>query len=255
MTAQPSSWRTAPRRLALESDEVHVWRVTLVQPASTLESFLGLLSSDEELRAESFYFQKDRDRFIVAHGAMRTILSQYLNVPPERLRFCYGPYGKPALAEGSGGGALRFNMSHSHELALCAITREREVGVDLEYIREDFASREIARQFFSPGEVARLGALPISVRTEAFFNCWTRKEAYIKATGKGLSLSLDQFDVSLAPGEPAALLSTRGNPQEASRWALRELAPGRGYVAALAVEGRDWRLNSWQWVIPTSKRN
>jgi 4'-phosphopantetheinyl transferase len=247
MTTQLSSWRVPPERLALESGEMHVWRVTLVQPASALKYFLSILSSDEEARAESFYFEKDRNRFIAAHGVLRTILSRYLNVPPERLRFCYGRYGKPALAEDPGGRAIRFNMSHSHELALYAVTRDREVGVDLEYIRADFASHEIARQFFSPGEVARLGALPVSMRTEAFFNCWTRKEAYIKATGKGLSLALDQFDVSLAPGEPAVLLSTRENPQEASRWTLRELSPGPGYVAALAVEGRDWRLDCWQW--------
>lgn len=157
------------------------------------------------------------------------------------------PLWKPALAEDSDESAIRFNMSHSHDLALYAVTRNRELGIDLEHIRKDFASHEIAQQFFSPREVARLRALPLSMQTKAFFNCWTRKEAYIKATGKGLSLPLHQFDVSLVPGEPTLLLSTRENPQEASRWTLRELKPGPGYVVALAVEGHDWRLDCWQW--------
>lgn len=138
-------------------------------------------------------------------------------------------------------------MSHSHGLALCAVTRDREVGIDLEYIREDFASEETARHFFSPREIAMLCALPAAMRAEGFFNCWTRKEAYIKATGQGLSLPLRQFDVSLTPGEPASLLSTRENPQDASRWTLRELASGDGYVAATAVEGHGWALNCWQF--------
>lgn len=175
------------------------------------------------------------------------MLGRYLNIPPEQLRFCYGPYGKPGLAEDSSGVPIRFNMSHSHELALYAVTREREVGIDIEYRREDFASEQIAQQFFSHGEVAALRALPAQAQVEAFFNCWTRKEAYIKATGQGLSLPLDQFDVSLAPGEQAALLSRQDQPQEASRWTLQELAPGDGYAAAVAVEGSGWQLNCWQW--------
>jgi 4'-phosphopantetheinyl transferase len=132
-------------------------------------------------------------------------------------------------------------------LALYALTRGRALGVDVEYVRDDLAGQEIAERFFSRQEVRALSALPADARTRAFFNCWTRKEAYIKARGEGLSLPLDQFDVSLTPGEPAALLGTRPDPQEAARWLLRELAPARGYVAALAVEGRGWRLRQWRW--------
>jgi 4'-phosphopantetheinyl transferase len=247
MVSHPSIWRQPPERLALNREDVHVWRARLNQPASTVKFFRSILSPDELRRADSFYFQKDRAGFIVARAVLRTIISRYLGVSPIAVRFCYGRHGKPALAEESGEKGLRFNISHSHELALYVVACDREVGIDLEYIRRDFASQEIARHFFSPREVSTLCALPASVQTEAFFNCWTRKEAYIKATGQGLALPLHQFDVSLSPGEPAALLGSREHPQESSRWTLLELAPGEGYVAALAVEGHDWRINRWQF--------
>jgi 4'-phosphopantetheinyl transferase len=247
MASHLSSWCQPPERLVVGGGEVHIWRATLSQSVSTVKSFLNILDRDEISRAEGFHFEKDRNRFVVAHGVLRIILSRYLSVPPQAVRFCYGLYGKPALTEDSGGRALRFNMSHSQELGLYAVARDRRVGIDLEYVRGDFASEQIARQFFSPGEVATLCSLPAHLQTKAFFDCWTRKEAYIKAKGQGLSLPLHQFDVSLAPGEPAALLSTRENPQEALGWTLLELTPGSGYVAALAVEGHDWRLNCWQW--------
>jgi 4'-phosphopantetheinyl transferase len=121
------------------------------------------------------------------------------------------------------------------------------VGIDLEYIRSDLAVEQIAERFFSRREIATLRALPIDLRTYAFFLCWTRKEAYIKARGEGLSLPLDQFDVSLIPGEPAALLNTQRDLYEVSRWSLQELTPAPGYAAALAVEGHGWHLACWQW--------
>jgi 4'-phosphopantetheinyl transferase len=124
------------------------------------------------------------------------------------------------------------------------------VGIDLERIRFDLAVLEIAERFFSRRELAMLRALPTELQREAFYRCWTRKEAYIKARGEGLSLPLDQFDVSLAPGEPAAVLGTQHDPSEASRWSLRELTPAPGYFAALAVEGHDWGLTCWQWPDP-----
>jgi 4'-phosphopantetheinyl transferase len=138
-------------------------------------------------------------------------------------------------------------VSHSQELGLYAITRNRKIGVDLEYIRTAFACEQVAERFFSSQEKATLRSLPPRLKYQAFFTCWTRKEAYIKARGEGLFLPLDQFDVSTIPGEPALLLNTRGDPQEANRWSLRELGPSAGYVAALAVEGHNWRLSCWNW--------
>ena len=143
--------------------------------------------------------------------------------------------------------AIRFNLSHSHGKALYAVSRGREIGVDLEFIRGDLEAEQIAERFFSHSEIETLRALPLSLRKHAFFLCWTRKEAYIKARGEGLSLPLDQFDVSLIPGEPAALLSTQSDSDEALRWSLRNLTPASGYAAALATEGRDWTLSCWQW--------
>jgi 4'-phosphopantetheinyl transferase len=138
-------------------------------------------------------------------------------------------------------------LSHSNELALCVIAWEREVGIDVEFIRDDVSLFDIAARFFSKKEVAVLRALPVSAQTPAFFNCWTRKEAYLKAIGEGLSYPLNQFEVALAPNEPAALLRVENNPQEVSRWSFRELMCGLDYAATVVVEGRDWRLSCWEW--------
>jgi 4'-phosphopantetheinyl transferase len=142
---------------------------------------------------------------------------------------------------------LRFNVSHSHGLALYAVTRRRKIGIDIERVRPISGPEQLAARFFSAGENAELCALPEHVKHEAFFNCWTRKEAYVKARGEGLSLPLNQFDVSLNPGEPARLLRVERDPQEAARWSLQGLTPAPGYVAALAVEGHGWRLACWEW--------
>jgi 4'-phosphopantetheinyl transferase len=182
---------------------------------------------------------------------LRVILGGYLNRAPERLSFSYSSHGKPALAEESDRDAIRFSVSHSHGVALYAFTRGRDVGIDLERIRADLAVVEIAERFFSQQEVAMLRAFRTEEQRQAFFRCWTCKEAYIKARGEGLSLPLDRFDVALAPGgEPAAVLGTQRDPSEAARWSLLELDPGPGYVAALAVEGHGWRLTCWRWPGP-----
>jgi 4'-phosphopantetheinyl transferase len=250
ITSPIPPWRSPPETLVLGCDEVHVWRATLDQTPSQIQSFLHNLAADEQTRAERLYFERDRERFIVARGVLRAILSGYLNRVPECLSFCYSSHGKPALAGEFDRDAIRFNVAHSHGVALYAVTRGREVGIDLERIRFDLAVAEIAERFFSRREVTMLWTLPTEVQRQAFFRCWTRKEAYIKARGQGLSLPWDQFDVSLAPGEPAAVLSTQRDPSEASRWSLQELTAAPGYVAALAVEGHGWRLTCWQWPDP-----
>jgi len=237
----------SPEPLTLGDKEVHVWHVSLDLPVSQIQRLGQTLSEEERRRAERYRFQKDRTRFIVSHGVLRTILGRYLKTKPGRVRFCCNACGKPELAEETGNGALRFNMSHAHERALYAVTYGRAVGVDIEYIRPDLAEEKIAERFFSPLEVAVLRALPKHMQPRAFLNCWTRKEAYIKARGQGLSMALDRFDMSLTPGAPAALLSVNGDHQEASRWSLRELPVGSDYVAALAVEGQGWLLRCGQW--------
>ncbi|MEK7327027.1 MAG: 4'-phosphopantetheinyl transferase superfamily protein [Chloroflexota bacterium] len=240
-------WLSPPAGLVLDDDDVHVWRADLDQPEPFIRQLAGMLSDDERERADHFHFDIHRDHFIVGRGLLREILGRYLNVEPGRLQFSYGRQGKPGLLNSDGDPGLRFNLAHSGQLALCAVTRNREIGVDLEYVRPVLDMDLVAERNFSPRENAVLQALPPGERPLAFFNCWTRKEAYIKAIGEGLSRPLDQFDVSLAPGEPARLLWVAGNPQEASCWSLRELAVATGYVAALAVEGQDWSLTCRQW--------
>jgi len=238
-------WADSPRKPYLTFNDVHLWRAFLDHSYdSELED---LLAADEIKRAGQFHFHKDRIHFITARGLLRIILGRYLDVPPDKLRFCYNAYGKPALAPEFSARGLRFNISHSHDLVLYAVTAGREVGVDIEHIKAYAADDPLAGQFFSPRELVELRALPQGTQQQAFFNCWTRKEAYIKAVGKGLSIDLDDFDVSFRPGEPAALLRVSGDAQEAARWALREITPAAGYVGALAVEGHDWRLQCWQW--------
>jgi len=238
-------WNSAPQTLTLQCDEVHVWRAALDLPESQVRSLWDTLTVDERQRAERYIFATDRMHFVVARGLLRVLLGRYLRQGPQHLRFTYGPHGKPALAIDTGGATLRFNVSHSHGLVLYAFTHGREVGVDVERIRPEVAQEKIAEHFFSPREVAVLRALPTPLQATAFFACWTRKEAYIKAKGDGLALPLAQFDVSLAPDEPAALLRTAWDPQEAACWALQDLAPAPGYRAAVAVAGHAWRLTCW----------
>ncbi len=243
----PSPWFLPPDTMKLGDDEVHVWRAALDLQAAHLERLQRILIPSEMERARRLFFKKDRERFVAARWQLRTILALYLDMEPDQLRFSYNPYGKPALAPEIGGDEMRFNMSYSHDVILIAVTRGREIGLDIERIRPDLANEQIARRFFSPGEVASLLALPSHLQQEAFFVCWTRKEAYIKARGEGLSIPLDQFEVSLVPGEPAALLTTRGDPREASRWSIHHLDPGPGYAGALAIEGHALVCNQWQW--------
>jgi len=246
-TALRRLWTPPPADLTLSSDDVHVWRAALDQPESRIRQFAHCLSADERARAERFHFERDRRHFIVGRGLLRAILGCYLSIEPHRLEFCYGSHGKPELGETSVGRRLRFNLSHSQGLVLYGVTRDREIGIDLERIRPIPKAEQIAQRFFSARENAVFRALPPGQGSEAFFNCWTRKEAYIKAVGDGLARPLDRFDVSFAPGEPARLLHVEGDPQEASRWGLLALTPAAGYVAALVVEGHGWRLACWEW--------
>ena len=226
-----SKWTEPPQSPSLETGAVHVWRISLDQPDEALERFRRTLEPDEIDRAGRFHFEKHRRHFVVARGFLRTVIARYLETQPESLRFSYGAYGKPALASEH---VLRFNLSHSHEVALLAVALDAELGVDVEHVRADFASEDIARRFFSRAEVEVFNALPREEQVAAFFRCWTRKEAYIKAIGKGLSQPLDAFDVTLAPGAAPALL--RAEDDDASRWLLSDIEVGERYAGALAVE-------------------
>lgn len=242
------SWPPPPDQPSLGATDVHVWRASLETPAHVVACLRELLSPDEHARADRFHFAIDRQHFIVARGYLRKILARYIGIGPAGIRFSYAENGKPRLASPIGQTQLlNFNLAHSGGLALYAFTRIGEIGIDLEHVRPDFTGEDTARRFFSTNEVTCLSKLPESARHEAFFNCWTRKEAFIKAIGIGLSLPLDQFDVTLAPAEPAALLRTRWDESEAARWSLKSIDIGPGYVAAVAVGGDNSQLTCWEF--------
>jgi 4'-phosphopantetheinyl transferase len=223
---------------ALPADELHIWRASLDQAAPVVSSLARLLSPEERERAARFLRDRLRDRYVVARGLLRTLLGRYVAAPPEHLEFSYGEHGKPYLT----GEGPRFNLSHSGPVALFAFSSSAEVGVDVELV-ERSVTLDIAERFFSPSEVQSLRAVPGPLQPHAFLACWTRKEAFIKARGDGLTLPLNSFDVTLAPGAPAALLRTAWSESEPGEWRLEDLSdPAAGVVAAVAVRRRDWRV-------------
>jgi 4'-phosphopantetheinyl transferase len=240
-----AAWQPPPPSLTLSYDRVDVWRV----PLEMLERERGMLeeslSVEERKRASRFRHNVDRARFVAAHGALRAILGRCLGFEPRCLRFSYGRFGKPALDGPPGASQVEFNLSHSGDLALVAASFGRRLGIDLEQVDASRSGKEIAERFFSSREVAALRTLPRERQADAFFACWTRKEAYLKARGDGLSFPLDRFSVSVSPDEPASLLDCGG--EETRRWLLKDLRPGAGWSAALAVEGGGWRLRRWRW--------
>jgi len=228
---------SAPVVLSLPSDGVHVWYAWLDRPSHDVERFRQVLAAEEQGRAERFHFECDRSRWIVGRGLLRTILACYLSADPRALGFAYGARGKPMLATRNGDARLSFNLSHAENLAVYAIGQLSDIGVDVERVRPIPELEQIAETFFSPAERSALVQLPVSRRQLGFFNCWTRKEAYIKATGDGLAHPLDSFDVTLGPDQPATLLRVDGAPWQPSDWSLTALAPSPGFRGALAVRG------------------
>jgi 4'-phosphopantetheinyl transferase len=243
MNAFPPRATGAP--LELPEDEAHVWAASLDLPEARIAALGRTLSADEWARARRFRFEVHRRRFIAGRGVLRALLGAYLGVPPERLAFTYGERGKPDLAPAFLDRPLYFNLSHSHELALLAVTRAREIGADVEHVKPMPDLSRIAERFFAAEENAALHALPPEQHERAFFHCWTRKEAYLKAVGVGLAAPLDSFIVTLGPGEAARMLSLEGSAEAGERWRLRHLEPEAGYVGAVAVEGVELALRSW----------
>ena len=243
----PGRWHSSPASPALSRDEVHVWRVPLDLPPEIIAGLLPLLSAGEQARAAQILAEAARRRFVASHGALRTLLARYLDEKPERLRFRLDARGKPHLDPPAGTLSLRFSLSHSGELALCAVTEGRDVGVDVERIHPVSAWREIAARYFSADEQQALRALSGDRALEAFFRGWTRKEAYSKALGDGVSQAWTQFSVSLAPGAVTELAGAGTGAGQGGCFTLCPLQPGPGYVAAVAAQGAGWSLHSWHW--------
>ena len=229
--------------LVARERQVDLWYADL--DSFSADHLEPVLCAEELGRAHRFHFAKDKKHFIVTRALLRTLLGAYLGTDPRLLILAYGKMGKPFVtAEFEG--RISFNLAHSGGRAIYAFTESRALGVDLELIREETAGDDIAKRFFSASEIEELQTVPLELRREAFFNCWTRKEAYIKARGEGLSMPLDGFRVSLKPGDLAALLSNHSDLTEVERWEMRSIPVAAGYVAALVVEGHGWALNGFR---------
>ena len=226
--------------LVIRQDQVHIWLVHTRGESISPGDFKDLLSSVEQDRASKFKFETDRRRYTTAHAALRSILSIYVNSSARELQFISGPYGKPKLAAIHDKKKIEFNLSHSHEVALIAVTQGREVGVDVERVREDFAFDEVAQRFFTTREVAALHDLPIHLQRETFYKCWTSKEAFLKAKGTGLSGRLDEVEIVLTDH----VVRVKGT---IPNFSLIDLTVDGGYVAALVVDGAEPRLTYYAW--------
>src|SRR5438128_5817648 len=238
-----------PSSFQLASDEVHSWCASLDVPPETSARLYATLTPDERTRSARFRFERDQQRFIVAHGVLRDLLGRYLQTQPDRISFVYNAFGKPDLSP-EFGTRLKFNLSHSAGLALIAIATASDVGVDVEYIRAQSDYADIARHFFSAAECDYLIAVPSQLYPEAFFSCWTKKEAYVKACGEGLAIPLNSFSVPLTTDPALTPVDLRVGSTHivpARRWSLYTLRPAAGYAGALAIEGSGWRLSQRQW--------
>jgi 4'-phosphopantetheinyl transferase len=236
-----------PRALpTLTKTSVHIWRAWLEMDRETEEELAVTLSEEEKARADRFILKRDRDSFIASHGILRDLLARYLSCKPGAIEYVLGSQGKPSVSSPGELLPLRFNLSHSHGMAIVAIARDRDLGVDVEKIRPQVAGTEIAERYFSPREVVELRNLPANQQAEGFYLCWTRKEAYVKALGEGLRFPLDAFSVSLTPDEPVQL-----HADDAHRWRIQSfepsILPGSRHVAAVVCEGTDWTAQYLEW--------
>ena len=211
---------------------VHVWPVELRARPRLIGQALSLLSEEEKARATRLVTPLDRNCFVLSRSILRVLLSHFLSQRPERLEITQSENGKPRLADQSS--RIRFNLCHSGQIAAIGVSMDCEVGIDVEQVRPVPEMDQIARRFFSPGERDELSNLNNKQRTTAFFRCWVRKEAYIKALGGGLSITLNSFQVSLMPGAASPLVSVRADVQEAGKWRIHDFSPVPGYLGAIA---------------------
>ena len=234
-------WLSPPEAIELNDDEVHVWLVNTGAKDIPQDLLAVSLSEDEQERAARFKFAKDRRLHVAAHAALRSLLTAYLKVAANEIRFVSGTHGKPALAQPLAASGLEFNLSHSHEVALVAVARQRAVGVDVEFVKREFSFDELARRFFTTKEVAALFELPQPLQREAFFKCWTSKEAFLKAKGTGLSGKLDEVAITLAADQQVRINASVPD------WSLTELTLCAGYQGAMVLQGDPRTIQCYQW--------
>jgi len=224
---------------------VHVWATSLQVSPDRVTEFAASLAPEERERAARFHFPIHRDRFIAGRGLLRKLLGRYLGMEPRSLQFTYGPQGKPALTRSAG--LFHFNVAHSEDLLLIALTESGVVGVDVEQVRTLSDFEELVARFFSPNECSRFRSLPVEQKPAAFFNLWTRKEAWLKATGEGITHLLNQVEVSFLPAKPARLVRLPKVYRNSTSWSLYELAPRPGFAGALAIAADAPAVHCWHY--------
>ena len=240
------AWSSVPSNLWLANNEVHVWCVDLSALELDTNSLRLNLPEDENAKADTFHFQNDRENYIARHAMLRNILGRYVSLESEHIRLSYSSHGKPSLADYHHNHRIRFSLSHSKGVVLYAITRGREVGVDVERIVPNIMDEQFVAYVFSHKERSAIQSLPSELRRNASFQSWTRKEAYGKALGRGLDYNLKQLNVSNAFCE-RNLLSNRNNDAHDIRcWTIRDLELGPGYAGSIVAEGHDWAFQCWK---------
>jgi 4'-phosphopantetheinyl transferase len=242
-----ADWQPLSQPPRLAPGEVHVWRLSHNPQCLPPIAWESTLSPDEHARANRFAFHRDHNAYITTRATLRALLGHYLSIPPAEVRFRYAERGKPGLAPSAGPSPIQFNVSHSRGIALLAFSLERRLGIDVELIRPIENWEDIARRYFSQNELEELRTLPPERRDDGFYTCWSRKESYLKASGEGLQVPLDSFDVTLTPGAPARLTA-----HDASNWTLISLYPRPGYAAALTAEGQNPNLKQFDYSPPAS---
>jgi 4'-phosphopantetheinyl transferase len=247
-SGQPAqTWLPSTGESRLPKEEVHVWQVDVKSLAGRVHQLTDLLSDQERSRASAFVHALDRERFLVSHAILRILIGGYLNMAPAKLKFAEIARRKPCLEGASADSNLQFNLSHSHGYVLLAFTHQRQVGVDIEHMRPLPDLEQVAARTFSAQENLHLAKLTQHEKLAAFYRCWTRKEAFVKALGSGLYYPLESFSVSIAPECSNCLLDVEDNPAEIVRWKILGLEIIPGYAAALAVDGNDWKPVFWQY--------
>ncbi|MEI8373050.1 MAG: 4'-phosphopantetheinyl transferase superfamily protein [Planctomycetota bacterium] len=239
------SWPVPPAEIDLPAGEVHLWSARLDPPEDLLRQYASVLSEDEHCRADRFRVGSLRSRYIAGRGMLRMLLGRYLRTAPAAFSLNYQVHGKPELGPPWDACGVEFNVSHSHDLAVYACTLGREIGVDVEWIRPMPNAAALMERFFSPEEVRQWQQVPAERQLHAFFQGWTRKEAWLKAVGSGLSFPLNQFCVTL--DDPARVLSIRGDTNEAAHWWLESCEPCEGYVATVAMRGQAAVVRKWRF--------
>jgi 4'-phosphopantetheinyl transferase len=234
------SWFPAATPPMLLDNELHVWRARLDLSPAAWERLQSTLNSDEKERAERFLIPEACEQFVAARGVLRELLGAYLELQAERVALTFGPEGKPSLSPAHNS-RIRFNVSHSHGLGLFAFANNHEIGADIEYVKNDFRGLEIASHFFSQQELAALAKLPPSAIDQAFFGCWTKKEAYVKAHGQGLSIPLGSFTVDFTEGTQVL------QDETGARWSCYALEAAPGFAGAVVAEGENWSVKCLDW--------